>query len=95
MQEIIRSYYSWAKCVSWTEEDPRVQSSKLFDTLAVYLTLSEEYVKIENLGIKVTDDGYTLIDDQEKVIRCATKWNKLTFFEDWLVNRLTSNLVPI
>ena len=95
IKELIKSYYSWAEESVWTEEDPQVQSSKLFDTLPVYLTLSEEYVKIENLGIKVTDDGYTLIDNQEKVIRCATKWDKFNLFEDWLVNRLTSNLVRI
>ena len=86
---LIESYYSWAEYVEWTQAYPKVESSTLFDTVAVYLALSEEYLEIENLGIRVTDDGYTLIDENEKVIRCATKWKDLPAFEDWLVNRLT------
>ena len=89
IQTLIESYYSWAKYVEWTKVSPNLQSSTLFDTVAVYLALSEEYLEIENLGIRVKDHGYTLIDENEKVIRCATKWKNLPAFEDWLVNRLT------
>ena len=90
IKALIESYYSWSEYVDWTQAYPRVESSTLFDTVAVYLALSEEYLEIENLGIKVTNDGYTIIDKYEKVIRCATKWKDLPAFEDWLVNRLTS-----
>ena len=90
IRTLIESYYSWAKYVDWTQAYPTVQSSTLFDTVAVYLALSEEYLEIENLGIRVTDEGYTLIDNQEKAIRSATRWKDLPAFEDWLVNRLTS-----
>ncbi len=89
IKTLIESYYSWAEYVEWTQAYPKVESSTLFDTVAVYLALSEEYLEIENLGIRVTDEGYTLIDENEKVIRCATKWKDLPAFEDWLVNPLT------
>ena len=95
IKTLIESYYSWSEYVEWTEAYPRLQSSTLFDTVAVYLALSEEYLEIENLGIQVTDDGYTLIDNNEKVIRCATKWKDLPAFEDWLVNRLTNTEVKV
>ncbi|MGK7896744.1 MAG: nucleoside hydrolase [Xenococcus sp. (in: cyanobacteria)] len=89
-QTLIESYYSWAEYVDWVQVYPMVESSTLFDTVAVYLALSEEYVEIENLGIRVTDDGFTLIDPNEKAIRCATIWKDLPAFEDWLLNRLIS-----
>ena len=89
IQALIESYTSWAKYVDWTVVDPTVHSSILFDTVAVYLAISEDFVEIEELGVRVTDDGYTLIDENEKSLRWATKWKDLAAFEAWLVNRLT------
>lgn len=91
IQTLIKSYYSWADYVEWTTVFPETHSSTLFDTVAVYLALSEEYVEIEKLGIRVTKDGYTLIDGNEKKIRCATRWKDLPAFEKWLVERLAKN----
>ena len=89
IQTLIESYDSWANHVDWIKVDPNITTSTLFDTVAVYLAISEELLEIENLGVRITDDGYTLIDEQEKFIRCATRWKDLTAFEDWLVERLT------
>ncbi len=89
IQTLIESYVSWADAVEWTEVDPDKHSSTLFDTVAVYLALSEAYLEIENLGIQVTDEGLTLISEHEKKIRWATRWKDLPAFEDWLVGRLT------
>jgi flagellar basal body rod protein FlgG len=44
---------------------------------------------MEKLGIRVTDDGYTVIDNKAKAINCATEWKDLSAFEDFLVARLT------
>lgn len=70
--------------------DKKVNSSSttLFDTVGIYLAMSTELVKMEKLPIKVTDDGYTKINDQAKVINCATEWKDLSAFEDLLVERL-------
>lgn len=64
-------------------------STTLFDTVAIYLAMSTELAKMEKLGIRVTDDGYTRIDGGAKVINCATEWKDLGAFEDFLVDRLT------
>lgn len=64
-------------------------STTLFDTVAIYLAMSTDLVKMEKLGIRVTDDGYTKIDENAKVIHCATEWKSLSTFEDFLVERLT------
>jgi inosine-uridine nucleoside N-ribohydrolase len=92
IQALIESYDSWADHVEWTNVDSNVTTSTLFDTVAVYLTISEELLEIESLGVQVTEYGYTLIDETEKPICCATRWKDLAAFEDWLVERLTQNL---
>ena len=51
--------------------------------------MSTELVQMEKLGIRVTDDGHTKIDEDAKVINCATEWKNLGAFEDFLVDRLT------
>lgn len=71
--------------------DQKVNSSSttLFDTVGIYLAMSTDLVKMEKLPVKVTDDGYTKIDKNAKVISCATEWKDLGAFEDFLVERLT------
>jgi hypothetical protein len=71
--------------------DQKVNSSSttLFDTVAIYLGMSTDLVKMEKLKVKVTDDGYTRIDEAGKLINCATGWKDLGAFEDFLVERLT------
>jgi inosine-uridine nucleoside N-ribohydrolase len=64
-------------------------SSTLFDTVAVYLAFSEELLSMEELGIRVGDDGLTVVDPKAKKLRCATGWKDLAAFEDLLVERLT------
>ncbi len=84
-QALIENYRVWAKYSPGSEH----RSSTLFDTVAVYLAFSEELLVMEKLGIRVTDDGYTVIDEDAKVINCAMDWRDLPAFEDLLVKRLT------
>jgi len=63
-------------------------STTLFDTVAVYLAMSTELTQMEKLGIRVTDDGFTRLDKNAKVINCAIEWKNLGAFEDLLVDRL-------
>ncbi|MHA1377418.1 MAG: nucleoside hydrolase [Candidatus Helarchaeota archaeon] len=60
----------------------------LFDTVAIYLAFSEDFVNIENLKIEITEKGFTKISNEGKNIRCATSWNDLQAFKDLIVNRL-------
>ncbi len=72
------------------DENVNFGSSTLFDTVAIYLAVQSDLVKMENLPIRVTDDGYTVIDEKAKKINCATEWKNLDAFEDFIVERLTS-----
>ncbi len=66
-----------------------VRSSTLFDTVAVYLALGQTLVVMEDLPIRVTDDGFTVIDEKKgKRMHVATAWKDLGAYEDFLVKRL-------
>jgi inosine-uridine nucleoside N-ribohydrolase len=68
-------------------------SSTLFDTVAVYLAFSRNLATMEELPIRVTDDGFTVIDENAKKMKVATAWKDMPAFEDLLVQRITSPVV--
>lgn len=86
---IITNYRMWDKARNKESKTAETQSSTLFDTVAVYLALQTDLCKMEKLGIRVTDDGYTRIDPDAKVVTVATEWKDLGAYEDFLVKRLT------
>jgi hypothetical protein len=88
-QALIDNYRFWCQSNKNIPDDrAEIQSSTLFDTVAVYLAFSEELLVMEEMGINVTDEGYTVINDKAKKISCAMEWRDLPGFEDFLVGRL-------
>jgi inosine-uridine nucleoside N-ribohydrolase len=69
--------------------DSAVESSVLFDTVAVYLTYSSELLEIERIGLSVTDDGFTVPDADGPEVDVAVRWKDLKQFERYLTERLT------
>ena len=48
---------------------------------------------MEDLRIRVTDEGYTVLDEENgRLVRCALGWEDQSAFEDELVQILTSKL---
>jgi len=90
---IVENYRIWSKAGKQGPEVADHRSSVLFDTVAVYLAFSHDLCDMETLGIRVTDDGFTKIDDQAKKLSVATSWKSLDGFRDLLVSRLTSQPV--
>ncbi|MCX5685846.1 MAG: nucleoside hydrolase [Planctomycetota bacterium] len=86
---LVETYRLWAK-----GDKPPTASSTLFDTVAVYLAITQDLAKMEKLGIRVDDKGMTLLDPAAKVINVATEWKDLPGYEDFLVKRLTGPTVP-
>jgi inosine-uridine nucleoside N-ribohydrolase len=74
---------------TWLQGAPDTASSILFDTVAVYLAFADDLLAMEDLGIQVTDDGFTRVSVQARRIRVATEWKDQAAFEDLLVRRLT------
>jgi hypothetical protein len=60
----------------------------LFDTVAVYLALSEVGLEMETLTLAVRDDGLTAIDPAGDPVRIASAWTDDAAFEALLVERL-------
>ena len=92
VQALIENYRMWAvKNPGNKKQADRAnkRSSTLFDTVAVYLALTQDLCKMETLPIRVTDEGVTVIDPTAKKMQVATEWKDLEAFEDWLVDRLT------
>jgi inosine-uridine nucleoside N-ribohydrolase len=65
------------------------RTSVLFDTVAAYMTTSTDLLNIKTVGLRVTEDGYTVPDDNAKQVRCALSWKSLPQFEDWITDTLT------
>ena len=96
---VLENHFGWFKAIKdWSmlkDIDPNLQSSPLYDTVAVYMAFSESLLKMESLPIIVTDDARTLVDDAGQVIRCATEWQDQVAFETLLTERLlTEPLAP-
>jgi inosine-uridine nucleoside N-ribohydrolase len=86
---IIENYRIWSQA-NKAPNEAETHSSVLFDTVAVYLAFSQNFCTMERLGIRVTDDGSTLIDKHAKRVDVATDWKSLDGYLDFLVSRLTT-----
>jgi len=86
-------HFDWFNAVSdWpilSDIDAQHQTSILYDSVAVYLAIAQDWVEIEQLPIVVTDDGKTLIDEANgHPVDCALSWRDNDAFLDFLVERL-------
>ncbi len=91
---LIENYKVWLPGASYMDPatDPAKISSTLFDTVAVYLAAEQDLVEMQDLPLRVTDDGYTIIDEDDgRIVHCATAWKDLPAFE----KRLTDILIGL
>ena len=98
VKAVMDNHFEWAKVVDEKmtgKIDLQSQSSTLYDTVAIHLAFSEAYLSMEDLGVHVTDNGRTLIDDDAKQVRCAMRWHDKTAFEDYVTQRLLAGPVKI
>jgi inosine-uridine nucleoside N-ribohydrolase len=89
VSNIIDNYRMWSRTHNNAGEAERA-SSVLFDTVAVYLAFANKLCRMERLGIRVSDDGFTIIDEHAKRMHVATDWQTLDGYRDFLVDRLLS-----
>ena len=93
---LFENYELWCRTKEWCTKKPdrvAVESSTLFDTVAVYLAVTRELVKTETLGVRVTDDGMTVPDAAGQPLVWATEWKDLDAYEEWLTRRLLGEAV--
>jgi inosine-uridine nucleoside N-ribohydrolase len=89
---IIENYRLWSQAQAKPGQpvSTPTKSSTLFDTVAVFLAFSTQWLKIEELPIRVTDDGMTKIEPGAKTLRVATEWTNLEAYRQFLTDRLTA-----
>lgn len=89
---VLENHFLWADAVrGWQpmkDFDANAGPSILYDTVPVYLAFSDHLLSMEDLHVRVTDDGWTKIDDAGAHMRCATGWADQDGFADFLVERL-------
>jgi hypothetical protein len=80
----------YGQASSLLEYDHHENQKKLpFDTVAVYLSAEQDLVEMQDLPLRVTDDGYTVIDEVDgRIVHCATAWKDLPAFEKRLIDIL-------
>ena len=91
IRDLMENYKIWLR--NRREDWQRIfetESSILYDTVAVYLAFSSEYLVMRDLGVQITEDGYTRISGEARKVHCAIEWKNLRAFKDMLVERLTS-----
>ena len=90
---IVAAYNVFEPNADWTDVDVTQRSSTLHDAVAVYLAFSEEYLALETLHLRITEDGYTRVDSEDgPPVEVALEWTNEEAFKDLLVERLTSPL---
>ncbi len=86
---ILDTDIGWRHAGDPAAKDPATASSVLFDTVAIHLARSSEWLRMEELPIVVSDDGFTRIDSRGKPVNCAMAWTDKAAFDRFLVDRLT------
>ncbi|OGV49121.1 MAG: hypothetical protein A2017_08010 [Lentisphaerae bacterium GWF2_44_16] len=77
----------------WSGKKDMTESSILFDTVAVHLAYSREFLSIKDMNIGVDKKGYTVIDETAKACQFAIEWTDMDGYENYLVKRLLSPTV--
>lgn len=90
VREIIDSYKVWSQ---YKNTNAEITTSILFDTVAVYLTYASEHLHMQRMGIKITDDGFTVPDESGRKINVALSWKDMDAYKKMLVDRLLSPAV--
>lgn len=86
---IITNYAVWAAAEGPARlELARQRSTTLFDVVAVYLAFDQRFCGMEDIGLSVTDDGFTREDPSAKKLHVAMRWNDLAAMKEMLVQRL-------
>lgn len=91
LRALMENYRAWLPGAPYIDPDTDTSriSTTLFDTVAVYLAADEDLVEMRELPLRVTDDGYTIIDEENgRPVNCAISWKDIEAFKRRLVSIL-------
>jgi inosine-uridine nucleoside N-ribohydrolase len=92
LHAVLENYRLWSTVWMKTERCP-TESSVLFDTVAVHLAYSREFLKMESMSLSVTDDGFTVTDPAGAEFDVAADWVDLDGYHAYLSRRLLAMVV--
>ena len=97
VQAIMENYGIWLafhnapdKDSNWLEGQPDQHTSILFDTVAVHLAYSRQFLRVETMRLSVTDEGFTVSNSRGVTVDVATEWEDLPGYREFLLHRLLS-----
>lgn len=91
---LMENYKTWLPHAPYIDPDtdPSSISTTLFDAVAVYLAAEQDLVEMQDIPLRVTDDGYTVVDEVDgRIVHCAIAWKDLAAFEKKLVKILAAS----
>lgn len=89
LKSVLEAYNIWITDTSWPKKhDTAIESSILFDTVAVHLAYSKKYLKFESINIAVDDKGCTRHSDRGLPVKVAYTWEDQDAYEEYLMKRL-------
>lgn len=93
LREVVKMYNQWNFRL-FGVKDPPVESTILYDTVAVHMAMSGEFYRMEVVPLVVDDGGFTRVDPSGTLIRAAVEWTDLDGYCDYLTGRLLSPVAP-
>ena len=88
-RDVIANYHTWLASnpnFKGTPADTEA-SSVLFDTVAIHLASSTQFLKMQKLNLVVNDQGFTVIDNEQGMpFNVAIDWEDLEAYESFLTN---------
>ena len=81
------NYRAWAATFD-AGDLPDRRSTTLYDTVAVHLAYTTEFLEMEQLPISLADDGLMAVSSSGRVVTAATAWRDFDGFLDSLLLRL-------
>jgi inosine-uridine nucleoside N-ribohydrolase len=82
---VVENYDQWVNRGQYAKDS----SSILFDTEAMYLTRSADFLTMETVKLSVTDKGMTVEDPNGRPVHCALGWKDQAGFKKALIGALT------
>lgn len=91
LKALMANFRAWLPGAPYVDPnlDTSSTSTTLFDTVAVYLAARRELLDMRSLPLRVTDDGFTVVDpDRGRPVDCAIGWRDIEAFKAQLVTTL-------
>lgn len=87
LKNVIENYRLWRKTNGLP--DACEGSSILYDTVAIHLASSTEFIEMKQMNISVTDDGFTVEDNQNgREVEVALAWKDIEGYKRFLSDTL-------